>query len=535
MYREYFGLKDLPFSIAPDPYCLYLSHQHREALAHLVYGIKSDGGFVLLTGEVGTGKTTICRCLLEQLPENTDVAFMLNPKLTVEELLAVFCDELGIRYPEGNRSIKVFIDQINAYLLASYARGRKTVLILEEAQNLSADVLEQIRLLTNLETNQRKLLQIIMLGQPELLDMLSRLELRQLAQRITARYHLRPLSKEDVVVYVKHRLALAGARSPLFSSSAIDRLFRLSKGIPRLINILCDRALLGAYVKGRNRVDKKTLVRAAREVFGEVNSAALHRKKMRWAVAGLLFAGLFAALAGAYYNHRPQPEAIKVQPPPAPAIALEAPKLDALEWPAGEPRERSKTTAYQALFKEWDISLKLPEDGDACNQAEAYGLRCLSGQGSLSELISLNRPAVLKLYDEHGKEFYATLTAIGPEIAVFVVGSGNRTVNVKELEQRWLGDYTLLWRLPPNYHSSIHPGAEGPEVKWLEEQMAFIQDRAVRKLKTPVFDENLVREVKKFQFAKSLVPDGIVGPQTIIRLNTEAGSEEPLLTEEEGG
>jgi|GEM_PF-2846457 len=295
MYREYFGLKELPFSIAPDPHYLYMSNQHQEALAHLVYGINSEGGFVVLTGEVGTGKTTVCRCLLEQIPESCDIAFILNPKLTVEELLATVCDELGISYPEGNTSIKVFVDRINDYLLDAHARGRKTVLIIEEAQNLSTEVLEQVRLLTNLETNQRKLMQIIMLGQPEFREMLSRPELRQLAQRVTARYHLGSLSRKEVAVYVNHRLIVAGTHSKLFPDSTISKLYRLSGGIPRLINLLCDRALLGAYVQGRYRIDKPTLTKAAREVFGKPSIRKQHRKTFRRVLASLIFIGFIAA------------------------------------------------------------------------------------------------------------------------------------------------------------------------------------------------------------------------------------------------
>src|SRR5512135_825081 len=241
MYKEYFGLKESPFSIAPDPHYLYMSDNHREALAHLLYGINSDNGFVLLTGDVGTGKTTICRCLLQQLPANSNVAFILNPKVTVDELLATICDELGIGYPPGNTSNKVFIDRINAYLLEANTKGQRIVLIVEEAQNLSTEVLEQIRLLTNLETNVRKLLQIIMVGQPELNELLARPELRQLKQRITARYHLRPLTKQELSSYVLHRLSVAGVNRKLFPSSTIDRLYQLSGGIPRVINLLCDR------------------------------------------------------------------------------------------------------------------------------------------------------------------------------------------------------------------------------------------------------------------------------------------------------
>lgn len=268
MYLQHFGLKQLPFSIAPDPQYLFMSEQHREALAHLIYGINTEGGFVLLTGDVGTGKTTVSRCLLEQVPENVNIALILNPKVTVEELLATICDELHIPYPFGCASVKVFVDAINSFLLDAHARGGKTVLLIDEAQNLSPDVLEQIRLLTNLETNQQKLLQIIMIGQPELRELLSRPDLSQLSQRITARYHMGPLSKEDVALYVNHRLFIAGAKQNIFPVSVMKDLHRLSHGIPRMINVICDRALLGTYVQGTSFVDRKTLIKAAEEVLG---------------------------------------------------------------------------------------------------------------------------------------------------------------------------------------------------------------------------------------------------------------------------
>ena len=213
MYTAYFGLYESPFSIAPDPLYLYMSEHHREALAHLQYGIKIDGGFVLLTGEVGAGKTTLCRSLLEQLPEDVDIAYILNPKVSVIELLETICDELHIERPE-EVSIKKLVDRINTRLLDANARGRKTVLIIDEAQNLSIEVLEQLRLLTNLETNRYKLLKIVLLGQPELLQILNRMEMRQLSQRITARCHLGPLDAADVGAYVRHRLEIAGCKHP---------------------------------------------------------------------------------------------------------------------------------------------------------------------------------------------------------------------------------------------------------------------------------------------------------------------------------
>jgi type II secretory pathway predicted ATPase ExeA len=314
MYKEYFRLKHMPFSIAPDPLYLYMSEGHREALAHLLYGIRSEGGFVLLTGEVGTGKTTVCRCLLEQLPDTVDVAFILNPKLSTEELLANICEELGICYPEGAHGTKVYVDALNNYLLESFGKGRKAVLIIEEAQNLSSDLLEQVRLLTNLETNESKLLQIIMIGQPELREKLALPELRQLAQRITARYHLGPLTKKEIPSYVAHRLQVAGGLGTLFEPGTMSRLYRLSGGIPRLVNIICDRALLGAYVKGKDRIDGRILRNAAREVLGGSGNYEYQPVIKRYttpAVAAFLFlAAIFTAFSISNLNNKDANERI---------------------------------------------------------------------------------------------------------------------------------------------------------------------------------------------------------------------------------
>lgn len=275
MYTQYFGLTEKPFSIAPDPHFLYLSELHREALAHLLYGIESDGCLVLLTGEVGTGKTTASRCLIEQLPETTDIALILNPKLTVIELLTTICEELKITGITPHDSVKYYIDSLNNHLLEAHARGRNTVLIIDEAQDLDTDVLEQLRLLTNLETHKEKLLKIILLGQPELRQLLSRPEFSHVSQRITSRYHLLPLKEQDVFAYVEHRIKIAGGgRARLFSDKALQRVYELSHGIPRLINVLCDRALLGAYVEEKDQVDPGIVTRAGSEVLGLSGRAA---------------------------------------------------------------------------------------------------------------------------------------------------------------------------------------------------------------------------------------------------------------------
>lgn len=250
MYTHYFGLTERPFSLAPNPRYLFMSPRHQEALAHLLYGTGESGGFVALTGEVGTGKTTLCHCLLEQLPDDIDIALILNPRMNSVELLASLCDELRIAYPPNTQSLKVLVDGLNKHLLSAHAKGHRTVVVIDEAQNLSFDVLEQIRLLTNLETSRTKLLHIILVGQPELNRLLAQKNLRQLNQRITARYYLEPLSFNETRAYIHHRLAVSGGDSRLFTHAAVRRIYRYSGGIPRLINNICDRALLGAYSRG---------------------------------------------------------------------------------------------------------------------------------------------------------------------------------------------------------------------------------------------------------------------------------------------
>ena len=272
MYLQYFRLKNPPFSLAPNPRFLYMSPRHREALAHLLYGIDEGGGFVALTGEVGTGKTTLCRCLLEQIPPNIDIALIINPRLNAIEFLASVCDELRIKIPPETASLKTLVDALNGYLLESFSQGRHTIVIIDEAQNLSFDVLEQIRLLTNLETSESKLLKIILVGQPELNTLLQRKDLRQLNQRITARFHLTPLSETETAGYIYHRLSVSGGYKRLFPKKTIKKIYRYSGGIPRLINIICDRSLLGAYASECHQVSNKIVARAAREVMSGNNS-----------------------------------------------------------------------------------------------------------------------------------------------------------------------------------------------------------------------------------------------------------------------
>ena len=303
MYMRFFGLKQEPFSLAPDPRYLYMSKRHREALAHLLYGVGGGGGFVLLSGEIGAGKTTVCRCFLEQIPKRCNVAYIFNPKLTVVELLKTVCDEFHIPMEPRDAetaTVKTYVDAINAFLLRTHAVGQNNVLIIDEAQMLSVDVLEQLRLLTNLETNERKLLQIVLIGQPELRTMLDRPDLEQLAQRVIARFHLKALSSRETEHYIRHRLSVAGMTRPIpFDAGAVQRIHEIARGVPRRINLLADRSLLGAYAHGRHGVDAGIVDKASREVFGRSEAPRAGRSTSRRRSGSPAAVGVIAAAGAA--------------------------------------------------------------------------------------------------------------------------------------------------------------------------------------------------------------------------------------------
>lgn len=282
MYLNYFGLNDNPFSIAPNPDYLYMSPRHKEALAHLTFGLRESGGFVMLTGEVGTGKTTVFRKLLQELPDNTQVAVILNPTLSAIELLATVCDELAIEYQDDKASLKYFTDKVLAKLADNHQQGINTILIIDEAQHLLPEVLEQLRLLTNLETSREKLLKVVLIGQPELQQLLKRNELRQLAQRITARYHLLPLSANEVKEYITHRLGVAKGHSSIFSTGALHAVYRVTGGIPRVINLLCDRALTLTFTKQDTVVKRHIFMAAAEQILGQ--DVVRQRRSKHWSL-----------------------------------------------------------------------------------------------------------------------------------------------------------------------------------------------------------------------------------------------------------
>jgi general secretion pathway protein A len=561
MYLKHFNLTDRPFAITPDPRFLYLSARHREALAHLLYGLGEGGGFVQLTGEVGTGKTTICRCLLEHVPDNVDLALVLNPKVTAHELIATVCDELGIDYPPEDSSIKKLTDVLNRYLLEAYAQGRRTVLIIDEAQNLSADVLEQVRLLTNLETATQKLLQIILIGQPELRTLLARDDMRQLSQRVTARYHLEPISLEETGAYIRHRLQICGNTQPLFKHNAVDRIQRLSGGIPRLINVLCDRAMLGAYVEGKSQVDAKVVRKAAREVLAKEQRPAI--RKFRWLPAAGLGAGLLALLLLAVYQPWKQRESVGTvysrlgeAPVASPALILppgwldeSTPKqpalpeseavearvaTDAAKGPdtqtLGELLLESDSSFYRAAWTEllalWSVILPQSVKPDFCDHTRQYGLLCKSGQGNWNTLRQFDRPAILSLLDANGRRVPVVLVHLDDSVAELMIGKELYRLSIEQVERYWYGEYLLLLQVPPGGSLNLKVGDRGADVDWLRRQLEQVLDVDIPAADPLLFDYPLQKHVLDFQRSRGLAADGIVGQNTLIQLNTRSARED---------
>ncbi len=518
MYASFFGLNEKPFSITPDPRYLFLSERHAEALAHLVYGINEAGGFIQLTGEVGTGKTTVVRSLLAQAPKNAEIALILNPRMTPAEFLLAICEELGITVAAASAdSLKDLVDLLSQHLLKSHADGKRIVLVVDEAQNLSVEVLEQVRLLTNLETETQKLLQIILIGQPELRELLGRVELRQLAQRITGRYHLDPLSGDEAAAYVRHRLRVAGSTREIFTSGALREIRRLSGGVPRLINIISDRALLGAFSEDRHLVRASVVRRAAGEVFGR----SVQPRWLPWtlgtaaAAAAVVSAVLF--VPGAWFAGTPQP-AVAAAPVPAPAAspAPPAPTLDQLLTQYAS--ETDPDDAFNKLFALWSLRY-VAGSTDPCTQAMQAGLECLTQRGSLAQLRLFNRPAVLNVIDESGRGHQLVLAGLDEEHALVDLGGAQREVGIGDLSSSWFGDYVLLWRPAVGASQPLALGARDARVRWLRDSLRRVNGLPAEQPGSDRFDASLVTLVEDFQRRNRLAVDGIAGVQTQVALD----------------
>jgi general secretion pathway protein A len=526
MYTKYFSLKQAPFSIAPDPRYLFMSERHREALAHLLYGIGSGGGFVLLTGEIGAGKTTVCRCFIEQVPDNCRLAYIFNPKLSVEELLQTICDEFHVGQPAGG-GVKGYVDAINRYLLESHAQGNNNVLVIDEAQNLSPAVLEQLRLLTNLETSERKLLQIILIGQPELRTMLARPELEQLAQRVIARYHLGPLSVEETAAYVAHRLAVAGVNAATPIPAALAPLVHgLAHGVPRRINLLCDRALLGAYVENSPEVTRKILRRAAAEVFAGEPDMPVRRHWPTLAGAALAGAALSAAAAWQALPRNPAPQ--RAANAPAPVVAMAAAKAPVQHTPAPATKELAvqarEADALRELAALWGQPLA---PGEPCQAASKANLRCYQGKGGLYELRLLDRPAVVTLHDG-ARQGYAVVSAVGESSVTLVANGRRQEIDLAGFVPRFDGSFTTFWKVPRGFRDQVAAGDHGADVDWIAERLAQLNKSAPPHLDQPL-DARTRELLRAFQQKQNLKADGVAGPRTYMRLNQLSGIDEPRL------
>jgi general secretion pathway protein A len=559
MYTQFFRLNQAPFSIAPDPRYLYMSDSHREALAHLLYGVSIGGGFVLLTGEIGTGKTTVCRCFLEQIPDNCDVAYIFNPKLTVHELLQAICEEFRIELADNGRSpltAKHYVDALNNFLLSSHAEGKNNVLVIDEAQNLSEEVLEQLRLLTNLETNERKLLQIILIGQPELRDILTDPRLEQLAQRVIAHFHLGPLSEKDTASYIIHRLSVAGlSASPPFSRRSVQQIYERTNGVPRRINLLCDRALLGAYTENKLKVNSDIVDKASGEMFAKPvkSNAAKARSKRNVALTVGLLVGVTVAVTTVAITKsellktahpiplRSTPATI-VNPPVAqpatiqvaaierstPSSTLSAKPLPmAMAELNGEANAsmRDERLAFSNLAKYWKTTLP---DGEPCLAALDNNLHCYQSNGGLDEIRQMDRPVVITLQDDASHNYFALLTGLTNTTATLQIGSAARTVSLMELSRHFRGHLATFWQAPKNFREKVRTGLQGDDVNWLAAQMAKLNGQPVP-TEHHSYNRALSGQVHAFQLAHGLPADGVVGPKTYMHINAAVGIDEPRL------
>ena len=575
-----FGFKDNPFAITPDPRYLYMSRGHEESLAHLIYGTGPNGGFVLLTGEVGTGKTLLIRSLLAQQESEVDIALVLNPRLSRREFMATICDELAIDYEGHPYSLKQMIDTLSEHLLKTHSEGRHTVLIVDEAQNLSPRVLEQIRLLTNLETTRHKLLRIILVGQPELLQMLERKELRQVDQRITARYHLTPLERQETTRYITHRLAVAGIREDLFTPGAMRLIHRLSGGVPRRINTLCERTLLAIFSRGQDRANVWLVRQAAREVRGKRPRSPL------WGWLALAAGLAVLGMAGYLLWSTPEPidnqvesgevsaveQAEQMEPEPAQEPELEPEPLEAAAEltaemaaemaaveesllppaevaPEPEPtpaelpvsdlmtseptvastvenldpaglfiRPQSQQTLYYALFELWGVSFLSDSPLTPCMQAPSRGLRCLREQADWRQIESLDRPFLLRLVHEKQSRLLLVKHKQANTLVVYD-GHSEALIDISRIEPFWKGDFTMLWR-PHAGVALIGEGSAGESVTWLRQRLqAFDQQPVQPAIGLDRFDPVLKSRLQEFQRDKGLLDDGVAGQQTLIYLN----------------
>ena len=563
IYQQYFALNCEPFSIVPDPGFLYPSSQHRQAVAHLKYGLDREGGFVLLTGEVGTGKTTLTRTLLKRLPAHVRVAYVLNSTLEVTDVLASICQELSVELPQSSETSlsKNCIDALNADLIAAHSEGKKTLVVIEEAQNLSPEVLEILRLLSNLETATHKLLHILLVGQPELLETLAQKNQRQLNQRVVARFHLLPLAKADVANYVNHRLHHAGANRAIFDNAAMGKLFKLTKGVPRLINLICHHALLAAYATGAKTVSAKLVKKAAKEIFDIQLPAKKSSKK--WLVA-LLIAGIFAVLIAEQYKANiPEIESeeveiideiepqtaqqvealfevvesgeILIQPSKQSVLPLIEPEPIAVQ---GQDKDQStvatavNSNTFAELFAIWSIEVE-----PLFSEEEVFALAAINNMGAeklsksnIDALLSIDRPGIIWIAEDNGRLKSYLLLALDAESVQLKSGDNSHRETLQWFAERWNGAFLFLWYSPSEIES-LRLGDQNPlALNWLQSQLQLINSNYLPLITDGNYTEIIRDTVLEFQKQQGIRADGVVGRQTIMKLNQLAKPSIPTLS-----
>lgn len=545
MYQSYFGLREQAFSIAVDPRYLYMSRQHQEALAHLIYGVQG-GGFVLLSGEVGTGKTTIVKQLLEKLPKRTDIAIILNPMANVIDLLTTMCEELGIGFYTDDMTVKKLTDALHNYLLANHSKGHNTVLLIDEAQLLSPEVLEELRLLTNLETSAKKLLQIILVGQPELNALLSQPRLRQLSQRITARFHLKPLSQEETHAYIRHRLAVAGMppeRNP-FSEKIVNKVYGFSNGIPRRINVLCERLMIGAFGHNKPKIDQHIFKLACSEItlnLGE-NQAVTTTKTVWLPMAiGILSAAASALAvwlvlsknAGTHsaptYNSVPAMPTSQAQPNATHNIRIGS-------LPAGSPfvftsLDQAQTQLASIIKSTAQSTTQTTQIvTNPCLQTQAvYGC---SQRDSMrfDDITKINRPAIIALHFDNNPRAFVIVTGINNTIAQLAY-KGNFVQYVNEqrsnLTPYWQGDMWYLWRKPQSFDEPLFIGQSDPAVGDVAAIFAKLDNQS-NPLTRGQFNLALKKRIQIFQKNNGLQSDGVITETLLLKLNEKTKLDKTL-------
>lgn len=543
MYQDFFGITEAPFSIVPSARFLYLSDRHREALTHMLSGLSDGGGFGLLTGEVGTGKTTVLRAMISRLSQQTQVAVILNPALSAHDLLSAICDELGVIYKD-DASFKQLTDSLYRHLMTNHANGRQTLLLVDEAQHLMPDVLEQLRLLTNLETDSRKLLKVVLIGQPELQQLLQQERLRQLAQRITSRYHLLPLTEVEVSEYVHYRLGAVDCLYPVFDSTSIKYIAKQTQGVPRLINLVCDKAMQLACQAGTHKVSKAMAAQACDDILSwqvpaqraaQVRSLR-HRSWLPWVGGALLCSSLFIAAWHWWTTSSKQgalPPVVAAQPPSS-AHTTQGEEPVSLNKPVTRlakaiEANRQVRMSMQNLYRLWGFDTALNQA--SCATSTRIHLACFKGKSTLSQLGLINRPVVVTLADGAQKPFYAVIYAITQDRIELLLGNERISVSPQWLEARWNGQFSLLWRPPLGDKTSIRFGQRGARVAWLDQQLNdFLGEEAPRK---GYFDQAMLDKLRRFQRSQDLNADGIAGPMTLMVLDSAMNLPGPTLQPEQ--